>query len=900
MVTNGFVKKGSVLDLLTLREIQDECFCFQSLQGGKQNQREYGAVLSVEPIGFALMAEREQEAVLEGFRELLQRIAVHEQLSIHVRVVPYDLKPYLTKLQETRKDMITTVQEMSLDHEHFLLDLASHHAILQRQFFIRIINVPDPTKKLTQAERFELAKNDLNIRCMALLEDIARCGLSGQRLIDSELANYFLSCVNTHYGLHFPLEQINLQAIDRPIRGVLKKEMRNALNGVASSEEEIQPLQHTENIDSIQTMQAIPLIKDVKQQYRFSSLFSKLRKLHGDKGIFQTKEGEPVSHSTIIELLEPALITQNVDFIKLQRHETEYIRGRAIVGYPAYVEAGWLDRLIQVDEPFIDILLYIETLDPKKYTEGLTKQLTGYRATLTIDQRAGRTENPYIESAKEEVEDLRNRIVKQEERVHAVSLYICMRGSSVQELKQRDEKIMSLLRSLDLESVETSMEHLQMWLACLPAAKDTLKRRKVLDTSSLMTAFPFGSTTLMTEPGALAGMTPDGSLVIVDPFSPQLENANETKFAKSGAGKSFDEKVRLARYLQIGYQVIIIDPEDEYTELQERFGGVKVQLSAGNLSLNPFYIAPSDNPERDILEEKIHSLLVLFDLLLADKSTEVLSQREKAYIEAVCRHAYFEAGIKGDPRTHDKIPPTMLAFYTYMRKGSAGPDVSNLRERLRRFVPAFPKHTDTELLKNKLVVFNIRDIPDELRAVSLFMITDYVWTQVRRERHPQPRLLSIDEAWSLLQHKEGGRSLAAIARRARKYNLGVRVTTQMVEDFINNEYGQAILFNSNKFVMKTDPANIDAVSNALKLTEGERKFLLGARKGEGLYFLGKSTGQAHVPLRVIASETEYAIANSNAQELREQAQLLEKQNLLDHTAEDGGTSLENENTSSVR
>jgi type IV secretory pathway VirB4 component len=538
------------------------------------------------------------------------------------------------------------------------------------------------------------------------------------------------------------------------------------------------------------------------------------------------------------------------------------------------VVSGWLDRLIQINEPYVDVVLYVETLDPKHFADRLTRKLTGFRATQAIEARAGRTENPYIEAAREEVEELRDKIVRQEEKVHSVSLYLAARATSIPELRQRDEKIISLLRGLDVESVETSLEHLQAWQTMLPDARDVLKRRKVLDTSSLVTAFPFGSTSLSTEPGILTGVTPDGSMVIVNPFSTLLENANEVKFAKSGSGKSFDEKVRLSRFLQMGIHCIVVDPENEFERLREAYNGTSISLSAGRLALNPFAIAPADAPERDILEEKISSLLTLFDLLLADRmsdrATSVLTQKEKSLLEVAIRHAYDEAGISAKTITHDREPPTMVHISTYLKQGVAGRDSIELADRLHRFVNAFPRETDRHLLDNPLVVFSLRDLPDDLRPVALFLISEYVWTQVRRERHPRPRLLSIDEAWTLLQFDAGGRALAALARRARKYNLGVRITTQLVNDFLASESGQAILANANKFVLKTDAANIDAVTTALKLTDGERKFLLGAKKGEGLYFLGQAQGQTRVPMTVVASRAEYDMANTNAQELRQQ------------------------------
>ncbi len=863
MVTHSqnhlMTKKGSVLDLLAIRGVQENVLLLKPGPREGRKSRGFGAVVKIEPVGFALMGEEEQEAVLEGYRTFLQHMAIGESLSIHVRVLPYDIHSYLAKLQETRNLMDDAAQRMSQDHEQFILGLASEHSVLQREFYVRIVTIPETKRKRTEAEQFEFAKDHLYQRCLDILDDASRCGLGGHRLDDLELVRYYQSCVHTHYAQKYPLAEMNTVGLDHPLRAKTLSEIR------VIEEEEETTLQEEVGVPSTAQDTPPPVVIH-------KSLARRSRKPKGKKTDRQEKPVTPFS--TLVELLQPALVTQSEHFVKIHKQETEYFRARCVIGYPAFVVSGWLDRLIQINEPYVDIVLYVETLDPKRFSDSLTRKLTGFRATQAIEARAGRTENPYIEAARSEVEELRDRIVRQEEKVHSVSLYVGARATSIPELRQRDEKIISLLRGLDVESVECSLEHLQAWQTMLPDARDILKRRKVLDTSSLVTTFPFGSTSLSTEPGILTGVTPDGSMVIVDPFSTMLENANEVKFAKSGSGKSFDEKVRISRFLQIGIHCIVVDPENEFERLREAYHGTKVSLSAGRLALNPFYIAPLDTPDRDVLEEKISSLLTLFDLLTADRSpdraTGVLSQKEKSILEVVMRHAYYEAGITNKTITHDRKPPTMADIYKYLKQGMGGTDGAELADRLNRFVNAFPHEIDRNLLDSPLVVFSMRDLPDDLRPVALFLISEYVWTQVRREPHPRPRLLSIDEAWTLLQFDAGGRALAALARRARKYNLGVRITTQLVNDFLASDSGKAILANANKLVLKTDAANIDAVTEALKLTDGERRYLLGAKKGEGLYFLGQAQGQAHVPILVVASQTEYDMANTNAQELRQQ------------------------------
>ena len=221
----------------------------------------------------------------------------------------------------------------------------------------------------------------------------------------------------------------------------------------------------------------------------------------------------------------------------------------------------------------------------------------------------------------------------------------------------------------------------------------------------------------------------------------------------------------------------------------------------------------------------------------------------------------------------------MHDLHTMIVSGECGKDSSELGDRLARHLNAFPQASQVDL-SNRLVVFNIRDLSDELKPVGLFLITDYVWKKVRSEKFPKRRLLVIDEAWILLAFPEGGKFLAGLSRRARKYNLFLRVTTQNVEDFLGSDAGRTILVNASlKFLMKQDATTIDAVEQAFKLSEGERKYLLSCNRGEGLYFCGLS----HVPLRVVASELEHELATTNQQELQERER--QRLQLEQHTTE---------------
>jgi hypothetical protein len=141
------------------------------------------------------------------------------------------------------------------------------------------------------------------------------------------------------------------------------------------------------------------------------------------------------------------------------------------------------------------------------------------------------------------------------------------------------------------------------------------------------------------------------------------------------------------------------------------------------------------------------------------------------------------------------------------------------------------------------------------------MITAFVWRQVRRSR--RPRLLVVDEAWSLLQYPEGGRFLAGMARRARKYWLGLVTLSQQIADFLGAEHGRTVLANAAvKLLMKQDAASAGLVAEALHLSVDERQLLLSAGKGEGLLL---ARGD-RIALRVEASPLEHRLATTAPQE----------------------------------
>lgn len=875
-------KTGNILQLMALREIRDDVLCLRSATQQKY-QRDYMAVVRVEPVNLPLMSDGEQEAILEGFRSFLAGLTPNEKaLSIHCRTVRYDLHPYLEKLDTMAARYDSPLyQRMAEDHKAFVQKLASQRALLHRDFFVRVpiqINAKEGRyRRLLPPEVFDQARADLERKTQDVIAGLSRAGLMSRRLTSEELVHYYLSCVHTRNAEEYRLPQSVLYTLDYPARATLPR----AFEPDTTTEQQTDLAVSTEDGPIWRTPQEAALIaalakaksshkarRWVWQSSKEIRQGKKRRAKRPDRSGVGGAAGVPDLIS-LPELVQSASIEQTPNYIKIHHNVgDEYLRARAVVGYPAVSVGGWFDDLLSIDEPYIDFLLFIETVDPVQYVRSLTRAISGYRATQHLEQRHGRTEDPYISAARGEVEELREKLVQKTEQVHSFSLYILTRAESRQTLKERDAKVTSLLRGIELQSVPLQYEHVQAWQACLDA-RDVLKRARKFDTSTIVGAFPFCSSNLSTEPGALVGLIAGGGLVIVDPTSDELENGHELVFARSGAGKSYYRKIDLIRALLMGFQAIVVDPDrEEYYPVCQQFGGSYIRLLPGNLAVNPFDLERVQQSERNSLEEKLQSLLVLFDLLLADKIPGVLSQREKGLLNRLMTQAYAGCGVTADPATHGNEPPNMQMVYDLLVQSG---DEFGLADRLLRYLPSFPERTEVDL-NNPLTVFSIQNLPEELQPVGLYLVTEFVWSQARKDRVPAPRMLLIDEAWVLMAFPEGGRFLAGISRRARKYNLHLRLVTQNVEDFLASEHGRTLLLNaSQKFLMKQDSTTIDAVVKAFKLSSEERKFLLGAGKGEGLYFSRSS----HVPLQVVASDLEDQLARTDPKELlrQEQAQL---------------------------
>ena len=550
---------------------------------------------------------------------------------------------------------------------------------------------------------------------------------------------------------------------------------------------------------------------------------------------------------SIKDIIAPSFIEVDFNHLKI---DDRYYRTLYVVGYPRYVSANWLYPLITFDHPLY-ISMYIYPTETKGVLEDLKRKIAEMEATIENDIKAGKVVDPSLQVALDDALALQAELAKGAERFFQFGFYITIPAETKEELDQITKQVDSVLSSMLIIAKQATLQIEEGFKSTLPIFYDKLEVWRNMDTTSLALAFPFATASLTRNEGILYGINQhDGSLIIFDRFT--LENANSVILGKSGGGKSFLVKLESLRLLMMGVDVIIIDPENEYQKLASSVGGEFVVFSpTSSYKINPFDLAITETTA-DELSNKILDLHSLMRVIMGD-----LTPSQDALLDKALILAYQQKGITQDSETFKNEPPLLEDLYKVFL-GMETPEAKELADRLEKFVRGsaagiFNAHSNFNI-KNHLTVFGIRDLEENLRPVAMYIILDYVWNRVRKDR--KKRILVVDEAWYLIKHKDSAAYLHSFAKRARKYLLGLTVITQDVEDFLSTDEGKAIINNSSlQIILKQSTASVEKITETFYLTGGEKHFLLSAGVGEGLFFAGRS----HVGFYVIASPEERAL-----------------------------------------
>ncbi len=556
--------------------------------------------------------------------------------------------------------------------------------------------------------------------------------------------------------------------------------------------------------------------------------------------------------TSLRDLIAPTAMQIESNYLQVSG---KYARTFFVLTYPRYLSTNWLAPIVNLDVA-MDISMFIYPMETDVVMKKLKNKVGQLEATIAMNQEKGIVRDPMLETAYHDVEELRDRLQQGTERYFRFSLYFTIYADDLKGLDKITANLESLLGSKLVIAKAAVLQGEAGFNSTLPLGNDELAVSSNMNTGPLSTTFPFVSSELTSSDGILYGINRhNNSLILFDRF--QMENANSVVFAKSGSGKSYAVKLEILRSLMIGTDVIVIDPENEYKHLSDAVGGSYLNVSLNsNSRINPFdLIKPQEgeSPE-DVMRSTVINLLGLMNLMLGK-----LTPAEEAIMDRAIWETYATRDITPQSDFTTVEVPTMSDLVNVLTGIEGG---ESLAQRLSKYTEGtfsgiFNQPTNINL-DNQLVVFSVRDLEDTLRPIAIYVILGFIWNEVRSTL--KKRILVIDEAWWMMQHEDSARFLFGIAKRSRKYYLGVTTITQDVQDFLQSAYGKPIVTNSSiQLLLKQSPAAMDIVAETFFLTEGEKYLLLESEVGEGIFFAGLK----HVAVRVVASYTEDQIITTD-------------------------------------
>lgn len=530
-----------------------------------------------------------------------------------------------------------------------------------------------------------------------------------------------------------------------------------------------------------------------------------------------------------------------------------------VMSYPRILTDSWFSPIINLDR-VLDISIFIHPIDSAEILKKFQKKVAEVQSQIMTREEKGLVRDPVLDTAYQDLEQLRDQLQQAQEKLFDVGVYVTIYGSSTEELDKAESEIKSMLESRLVYVKPALFQQEQGFKSVMPLGRDELNVNSKLNSSPLSSIFPFISFDLTSDKGILYGVNRhNASLVLFDRFS--LENYNSVIFAKSGSGKSYATKLEILRTLMFDTEVIVIDPEREYEFLAQTVGGRYFNISLNSEHhINPFDLAAprEDESPADVLRSNIVALVGMFRIMLGG-----LTPEEDAIIDKAITETYALKDITADSNFADVEPP-LLSDFELVLAGMQGSE--SLVQRLSKYTKGtwagFINQPTNVDLNKRFVVFSVRDMEDDLKPVAMYLITHYIWNAVRKQL--KKRLLVIDEAWWMMKSEDTASFLYGMAKRGRKYYLGLATITQDVDDFLKSPYGLPMISNSSiQILLKQSPTTIDNLQKTFNLSDEEKYLLLESDVGEGIFFAGLK----HVAIKIIASYTEDQIITSDPSQI---------------------------------
>ncbi|MBI4948416.1 ATP-binding protein [Candidatus Berkelbacteria bacterium] len=823
-------------------------------------------IIRANPLNFDLKSTKEKEVATFQYQNFLNTLKFPIEIVIQSRRV--DLSGYISKIKDsTANEVNELLQKQANDYLEFIQTLSNEINIMDKSFYVVIGHVArGAVEKSTLIDKilsrkktglshmsddeFSEYKEVLNERSRTISSRLNSLGISTKELETKEVIELFYNTYNP--------EESYTQHLDDPNR-VTAPVIEQGKQLVADASALGEPPPPPPPSDATLNVKP-PAPTDVvaPQAMKRTTIGEIFGKLGIKQGPASAEEVFRQGIASVLDIIAPGGINITPNYLQLGNF---YVRGMFVYTYPRYLETNWLSPIINYDAT-LDVSQFIYPIETNVLLGQLRRKTTQLQSSLTIEAEKGLVRNPELETAIGDIEELRDTLQKGETRLFQFALYFNIYATTLDELNKLTKQFEAILGGQLIYTKQALLQMEQGFNSTLPLLNDQLDIVRNLDTASLSTTFPFTSAELSHHDGVLYGINlHNSSLVLFDRW--KMENANQIVFAKSGAGKSYAVKLEILRTLMLGAEAIIIDPESEYKVMAQAVGGTFVDVSLNSQQkINPFDLPKfsTENGEsgEQILRANVTSVHGLISLMAGGLSAEEDNLLDKALYET-----YALKDITTDPATHTNPAPVISDLVAVLQNMTG---TQSLVNRLAKFTEGSfasllnsPTNVD---MGNKVTVFSIRDMEEELRPIAMYLVLNYVWARVKSEL--KQRLLVIDEGWLMMRYEDSAKFLNAIVKRARKYYLGVTVISQDVSDFLDSSYGRSVVNNSStQLLLGQSTAAIDKIAETFKLTDGEKFFLTEAEVGQGLFFAGNN----RAAVQIVASFTEDQVITTDPRQL---------------------------------
>ena len=502
------------------------------------------------------------------------------------------------------------------------------------------------------------------------------------------------------------------------------------------------------------------------------------------------------------------------------QHRSTLGRALSLSRLPGFsVDFDWLGPVLNVAAD-CDIVITFEPVSPHAAMRMLHRKLRDHTSSHLAELQRDSLGDAFIESAIENIGELRRSLASAQSRPLMATLVALAWGQNSSDLARSVSALRTAFMSTSARTRTLDFSHRE-GLAMRSSPNRSLRVAKLIAADAAATLHPFFQADVLEPSGYLIGRANQSGLpVCFDPFEATIRsNANIGVFAASGQGKSFAVSTIVLEAARHGRGAIVVDPEGEYRNVVERSGGKYVDLKTTN---HGFRLLDTSVESAEVVAERF---VEFSDLLVGG----ALGPANKALLSEKI-HGLLVRSARA--RRILRIEECVALCAKVM------PDVARAIDRLRR--NGHDKWFDAERLikSGQTVGFGLRGVPEELVPALTFVIASWIWGTVIGD--PRPRHIVFDEVGALSEHAAIRRLLVQLARRCRKYQAGLIVATQNVQDLIQTSEGGVVAGNCATVLLGGHRSlDTQRMENAFGLTHAQRIALEAAPRGRFLLVSGE-------------------------------------------------------------